>query len=158
MSKIQLHKLSTGQSLLEVIFALGIAAVVLISMAGLATTSVRNSTFSKNSVTTTQLAAQATEWLRSNRDSGWMAFVARASSPGTKWCIRDLAWPGAAGPCGSTDYVTGTNYIRYIVLTSKDIDGNTVIDTVDATIVVQWSDAQGLHESKNDTRFTDWRR
>lgn len=150
--------LASGQSLFEVVFALGIAAVVLIAMASLATSSVRNSTFSTNSVTTTQLASQATEWLRGQRDSGWTAFVARANTSGVTWCLPDLTWPGASGACGASSVVPGTIYTRYVVLTSRDIDGNTVIDTVDAEIIVRWTDSQGNHESKNNARFTDWRK
>jgi len=148
--------MNKGQSLFEVIFALGIAAIILVAMASLATTSIRNSTFSKDSAAATQLASQTTEWLRSERDTSWTLFVARSTSLGKTWCLSTLAWPGSSGACGPQ--VTGTIFTRSVTLTSKDADTNPGDDTVVADILVTWSDAQGTHDIKNQASYTDWRR
>jgi Tfp pilus assembly protein PilV len=155
---------SSGQSLFEVIFALGIAAIILVAMAGLSVSTLRNSTFSTDSATATQLASQATEWLRSQRDACWttnapcVGFVTRASSvgAGTTWCLSTLNWPGTAGACGPQ--VTGTNYTRSVLLKSRDADSVPGIDTVDAEVTVSWTDSQGIHDIKNNASYTDWRR
>jgi Tfp pilus assembly protein PilV len=145
-----------GQSLFEVIFALALASIVLVAIVSLSVTSIRNSTYSKNSVQATQLAQETTEWLRGQRDVDWAAFLARANSAGRQWCISSLAWPSASGSCGPS--VPNTVFTRSITLTSGDIDGNSIIDTVDADIIVSWTDSQGTHDSRNRARFTDWRR
>jgi len=146
----------SGQSLFEVVFALGIAAIILIAIATLATSSVRNSNFSKESVTGTRLAQEVTEWLRQERDRDWSAFAARANAIGRTWCISALSWPGTSGGCGAL--VPGTNFTREITLTSKDLDSNSVIDAVDAVIVIKWDDAKGTHSVTNQTLYTVWRR
>lgn len=157
----------SGQSLFEVIFALGIASIVLVAIVALSSSSVRNSTYSKNSIEATQLAQQATEWLRGQRDKCWdtqttpscTGFVTRSNASGITWCIPDLTtWPASSGPCTASQQVTGTIFTRSVVLTSRDLDGNTVTDAVDADVIVSWTDPQGTHDSKNHARFTDWRR
>ena len=162
--------MKNGQSLFEIVFALGIAAIILIAMAGLATTTLRNSTFSTDNATATQLASQATEWLRSERDACWTTqtdssgivlctgFATRALTTGRTWCLSTLSWPGSSGGCSSSSLVTGTNYTRSVVLTSKDADAIPGIDTVDAKVVVSWTDSQGTHDVTNQASYTDWRR
>jgi Tfp pilus assembly protein PilV len=145
-----------GQSLFEVIFALGIAAIILVAMASLSASTLRNSSFSTDSATTTQLSSQATEWLRSQRDANWAAFAARATTTGTTWCLSSLAWPAAAGACGPK--VDGTVYTRSVILKSRDADSTPGVDTIDAAITVSWSDSQGTHDVKNNASYTDWRK
>jgi type II secretory pathway pseudopilin PulG len=148
-----------GQSLFEVIFALAIAAVVLVALVALSATSIRNSTYSKNSVQATQLAQETTEWLRGERDRDWVTFAARSSAGGTLWCFpnQPLAWPGSSSVTCTTT-VSNTIFTRSVTLVQRDIDGNSVIDTIDAAVTISWVDSQGQHDSRNNARFTDWRR
>jgi len=142
-----------GQSLFEVVFTLAIAALIITAVVSLATTSIRNSTFARNKSQATRLAQESTEWLREERDKDWVEFANRASSgAGTSWCLKILSWPGAAGTCGGEDFVTATSiFIRettLILVSSSNIQ---------ASIVVSWRDALGLHEVRQVTSYTDWR-
>ncbi len=148
--------MNKGQSLFEVIFALGIASLILVAAIALTTSSLRSSTFSKNSLVATQLAQQASEWLRSERDSDWVSFSARASATGTTWCLVDTSWPVVTGACSGT--MSGTIFSRSATLTSRDTNNDTIIDSIDADVSVSWEDGQGTHTSKNQTTLTDWRR
>lgn len=153
------HHIQRGQSLFEVIFALGIAAIILIAMASLATTTLRNSTFSNDSAIATQLAAEVTEWLRSERDENWSSFAGRSSVAGRTWCLPTLSWPAVSGPCSGP--IPGANYTRSVILESVDAnptpqDG--IIDTINATVTVSWTDSQGTHDITNNASYTDWRR
>jgi type II secretory pathway pseudopilin PulG len=148
-----------GQSLFEVIFALGIAAIILLAMATLSASTLRNSTFSTDNAAATQLATQATEWLRSERDKDWTTFAGRANALGKIWCLPSLTWPGAPGSCSTP--VDGTIYIRTVTLKSVDAfpsPGDGVIDTINAEVSISWNNAQGTHDVKNNASFTDWRR
>lgn len=148
-----------GQSLFEVIFALGIAAIILLAMASLASSTLRNTTFSTDNATSTQLAQEATEWLRNERDTQWDTFAARGSSAGRVWCLTSLTWPSASGVCSGP--VTGTLYTRSVILKSVDAYPTTpdgIIDTINAEITVSWNDSKGTHTIKNNASYTDWRK
>jgi Tfp pilus assembly protein PilV len=162
------HGSLLGQSLFEVIFAMGLVSIILIAIVALSTGSIRNSTYSKNNVVVTQEAQTGTEWLRSERDKCWVTqtspactgFITRSSASGTTWCLNNLNW-SSPGACSTSSYITGTLYQRQVVLTSKDNFPSTpdgVIDTVEAVVVVTWVDSQGTHEVRNQTSYTDWRR
>ena len=61
-----------GQSLFEVVFAVAIAAMILVGIVSLATTSTRNSIFSRNNSQATKYAQEVVEWLREERDKDWI--------------------------------------------------------------------------------------
>lgn len=139
-----------GQSLFEVIFAIAIAAIILVGIVALAATSVRNSSFARNQSLATRYVQEASEWLRAERDADWTAFSAKSSAvSGTDWCLSSLSWPGSSGNCGPP--ITGTIFARE----TKLIEETTEI--VRAEINVVWNDAQGVHTTRSVARFTDWR-
>lgn len=144
-----------GQSLFEIVVAIGIVSVILVALVSLTARSLRSSTYSKNTVITTQLASEAMEWMRGQRDSNWTSFAARASSSGTTWCLSSLTW--VSGTCTNT--IPNTIYTRSVRLTSLDqVGSDGIADTVDAEIIVSWSDNDGVHETRSNTRYTNWRR
>lgn len=139
---------ASGQSLFEVVFAVGIVSLILITIVSLATVSIRNSTNSRISNQAVRSIEEATEWIRGERDTtDWVAFSTKA--PGT-YCLSNLNWikPQA---CLSTDFMTGTTILRSVVLT--------VIDTVtiQADVKADWTDSQGAHQTVSSTYFTKWR-
>src|SRR3989304_3745944 len=95
-----------GQSLYEVVFAIGIAAIIITGVLVVSTTSVRNSTFSKNNSQATKYAQEAMEWLRAERDVDWAIFYGHAGSCN----IGSLGW----GACGGDCNVSGTIYCRRV--------------------------------------------
>lgn len=142
-----LMKNNNGQSLFEVVFAVGMVALVLITLVSLATVSIRNAGNSKNTDLATRAAQDATEWIRGQRDSDWVAFSSKA--PGV-YCLQVLgSWP-AQGNC-TNQYISGTTILRSATLT--------VIDTatIQADVKSLWSDAQGSHQIVSSTYFTKWR-
>lgn len=157
-----MRKQEKGQSLFEIVFALGLVSLILVAIVSLSTQSIRNANFSKNNVLATNEAQAATEWLRSQRDQGWTTFLTKATAPDPTYCLPDLStWP-SSGACASNAYVTGsTIFKRTVVLNSRDAQpsgGDGTLDTVDAEIIVTWNDSQGFHQVKNQASFTDWRR
>ena len=140
-----------GQSLFEVVLALAVAALIIIAIVALATISIRNANFSRDQSLTTRHAQEAIEWLRGQRDEDWDAFYDRATTT-SLWCLKSLFWTDAKiGECGSSDFISDTIFKREISFTILNASN------IDTAVKVYWEDAQGLHETKTVTTFTDWR-
>jgi|SRR3989344_8495266 len=135
-----------GQSLFEVIFAVGIAALVLTGIVSAASVAVRNSTFSRNNAQASKLAQDVIEWLREERGKDWDQFATKA---GNTYCVNDVP-PTFTSPGVCTSTMTGLVFYREMKLTSLDVN------TVEAEVSVNWADASGPHQVKTITRFTSW--
>ena len=142
-----------GQSLFEVIFAIGIAAVILVAIASLAAKSIANSTFSKNNALASKYAQEGSECLREQRDNalrttGWNAFKLQATN--TK-CLNGAA-PNCIIGSGMCD-ISGTPFRRGATFSNVvNLNG----EEIRAIVIVQWSDGQGTHQVRNITTFTNW--
>lgn len=148
MKKIKF--LQGGQSLFEVVIALGVITIILVSLVILASLSISNATFSKDKTLATRYSLETIEWLRTERDASWDTFVTEAATP--TWCVPSLSWSAAsAGSCSSGSNISGTVLKREIYFSI--IDPN----TVQVTVRVYWTDAQGSHESRTTTTYTNWR-
>ena len=144
---MSVKKLHAGQSLFEVVFAVGMVSLVLITLVSLATTSIRNASNSKTTDLATRAAQDATEWIRGQRDSSWTTFSSKA--PGV-YCLQTLnSWP-TQGNC-TNQYIAGTTILRSVTLTVIDTT------TIQADVKSSWSDGQGAHQIVSSTYFTKWR-
>ena len=140
-----------GQSLFEVVFAIGIAAIVITGVTIVATISVRNSTYSKNNAIATKYTQEQLEWLRGQRDAGWIAFTTNIGPA----CSGTFSW--------GAECLVDSLFKRKATYTCKDSSENNVACTpsavmVDVTVEVSWSDSQGNHTVNSSTRFTNWNR
>ena len=147
-------KSQRGQSLFEVVMALGVIAVITVGVVSLSVNAIRNAAFSKNKTLAGRYAQEATEWLRSQRDTDFKAFYDHATVF-TTYCLPALGW-SITRSCNSSDSekITGTPLFRLISFSTTTISGKVVIQ---ADIKVYWTDAQGYHEVRSATSFTDWR-
>ncbi len=146
---------SRGQSLFEVILAIAVLTLVLVGIVSLATSSVRNSTFSRNKTLGSKYAQEVSEWLRSERDRDRDVFINRADAIGVekKYCLQALVWTNL-GECSDNELIANTPLKRNLTLIKRDKSGKAVIE---AKVVVSWQDAQGEHEARSYTYFSDWR-
>ena len=140
-----------GQSLFEVVIALAISTIIIVTLVSLVSSSIRNSTFSRNKTLASRHAQEATEWLRGQRDTDIETF--RTNVLTIIWCMKDLAWT-ISGPCAAGDKIPGTSFSREISFTSSSVSGKVVME---ANIRVFWEDSQGDHEVTSATSFSDWR-
>lgn len=144
------HKLQNGQSIIEVMVAIGLISLVLITLVGAASLSIVSSTFSRNQTQAANFTEQAAEWLRSEKDSGWTTFRSHANT--RNWCLTNLSWLTAPSrSCGSSDYIPGTVFVRGLSFTIN-ADGS-----VQATIQTSWVDARGTHAVPTTVLFTNWK-
>lgn len=144
-------KLEMGQSLFEVVVAIAISALVMVSVVALATLAVRNTTFSKNKTLASRYAEEALEWLRNERDKDVSAFLNKAQIP--KWCLNQLSWSNQ-NPCSPNEKITGTPFLREVSFSNVGLPPDTIIEAV---VKVEWVDSQGSHLVQNVTNFADWR-
>lgn len=149
-----------GQSLFEVIFAVGIAALILLAVVSLASTSVRNASFARNDSIATKYAQEAGEWLRQQRDLNWSNLITNSST--TPKCLGNLNWSSGC-TIGTTTFSRTIEFacFQYTspppLFTSRAC-GDLSVNTVDILVIVSWTDAQGTHNVRNQTRFTNWNR
>lgn len=148
-----------GQSLFEVIIAIGVIALILVGVVSLATVSVRNSSFAGNNALATKYAQEGAEWLRQQRDASWSIFIANTGNT----CLGTLAW-------GVTCPIPGTLFSRAISFTCFRYNAgpppieiplacsDPTVDIADTTVTVSWTDAQGTHVVRSATRLTNWNR
>lgn len=140
-----------GQSMFELLVAIFIIALTLTAVVGLVTTSISNTTFSKDKTLAAKYTQEAVEWFREQRDSNWGTFKGKSSLSGSNYCLNTLAWN--AGNCSGTQYIAETNLLRQATLITSPTDPN----SVEVRIVTSWSDQSGRHESRITTYFTNWR-
>ncbi len=167
---------NSGQSLFELVVAIGIVGLILLTLVSLATLSVRNASQSRNDAEAARLGQEMIEWLRHERDTNWTLFVTQSTTI-PKRCAPGQAgssyqWTDThAGGCNqssSTDRISNL-YFRELNFCPTEInecvndlsfsDTNTdgFVDRVPVVVKVYWTDAQGYHEVKNTTYFTDWK-
>lgn len=144
-------KASKGQSLFEVVIALAISTIIIVSLVSLVSNSIRNSTFSKNKTLASRYSQEATEWLRGQRDLDTATFKTNSLIP--TWCLKDLSW-SIGRACNSGEEIAGTPFTREIYFVTTIVSGKTITQ---ADVVVFWTDSQGVHEARSATNFSDWR-
>ena len=144
-----------GQSLFEVVVAIAMISLITVAIVGLATVSVRNSSFSEEKTSANFYAQEAVEWLRRYRDEqGWFDF----SQKGGTWCFPTVAtndtWEDNSeeGTCNNStpgDHINNTVFLREVTLTVNTGD---LADTIDVDVDVSW----GTHNAKISTSFSKW--
>jgi len=138
-----------GQSLFEVVIAVGIIGLIITAVVILATSSIRNTTYSRNKSLATRYSQEAVEWLRGQRDTNWLNFHNYAITSAV-YCFDALNWTKARA-CNAGEVISDTILQRQA--TFSNITGTSITTTV----AVFWSDSQGLHQVSTSTVFTDWR-
>lgn len=144
----------SGQSLFEVVVAVGISALIIVAIVSLVTNSLRGTVYSKNATTASALAQEATEWLRGQRDVDISTFLANVNvGAPTVYCFKSLDW-SEHNDCLATDLIDST-FTRWGTFTPLATSDNKTV--IEAKITVRWTDSQDNHDIVNVTTFTDWR-
>lgn len=144
--------MTRGQSLFEVVIAIAISALIIVSVVSLATNSIRNASYSKNNSLAANYAQETVEWLRGQRDNDVMIFMTNVQE-NLVWCFSTLSWTNPT-TCLNSETISGTPFLRQGNFSTTVVNGKTIVEV---DITVSWTDAQGTHEVKSTTNFTDWR-
>jgi Tfp pilus assembly protein PilV len=125
-------KKNRGQTIVEIVVALGVLVLVVLALVSVTTVSARNAQFARNQALATQYAQEGIERIRNCRDTwGWdflqhfwfFCWIERLPSPFTY--DVDCTFPDA--------------------------------DTAEIVVTVSWTDSKGVHNSQLTTRLTNWR-
>lgn len=150
------NKLNKGQSMFEVLVAIFIITLITVGVVVVSTTSVANSTFSRNSTLAGRYAQEAIEWLRDEEATNTTLFKTRITQ--SRYCLDSLSWSNL-GACSTNELVndsTGADSVfgREVVLTTSVINTKNIIQAV---VRVYWTDSKGTHEVSSATNFSDIR-
>lgn len=167
-SKLKIKNYSSGQSLFELVVAIGISALVIVVLVSLTSNALQNAAFSKNESLAGTYAQEATEWLRGQRDANTTDFVTDITPLfGAGPACFNVLQLGVGIPapvkCSTGDTIIDTNgdktlFTRQITFTEyTPVVGGVTKNIVEADVTVSWTDSKGLHEVTNATYFADWR-
>lgn len=144
-----------GQSLIEVIVAIGIVTLVLAGLVSAVTFSLSNSQFARNKALATKYAQEGMEWLRVQRDANWYSFNQMSPDSGSLYCMSTLPATVTTLPPGvcNTLVIDDTYDIfrREVTLTGVVAD-----DRVNITLRVWWPQGTRDSEVSVNTILTRW--
>jgi Tfp pilus assembly protein PilV len=166
-----------GQSLVEVVIALGIAVTIVIAFTSATISSIRNSQFAKDQNQATKHVQESLEIIRAIRDqdgtvaSGTWSTLWTTNMSGNnstsgykgKCYILDktgvtysftMSLTASGGDCADSNdpAITGTQFFRKINIS----DDGTNIDKKTIRVRVYWTDSKGTHSSDITTYLTKW--
>lgn len=150
--------MNKGQSLFELLIAIGISALIIVVLVSLVASALQNAAFARNQTLAGRYAQEATEWLRGQRDADTNTFKENVASQPYEIvrCFNTFNWT-SIGPCGTGDTIDG-QFIRQISFKTVNAEVNGEIkDIIEADVTVSWTDSKGLHQITNATDFSDWR-
>lgn len=118
-----------GQTIVEILIAVAVGALVLTAITATTTITVSNAEFAQRKTEAVKYLEEGVENVRIARDNAdsWTDFI-------------NLSW----------DDETIGSYTRETTIT------NTGPDEVTVTVVVKWPDAKGEHEVTSSTILTNW--
>ena len=151
-------KLNSGQSLFELVMAIGVSALIIVVLVSLVNNALQNATFSRNETVAARYAQAGTEWLRAQRDNRIDVFMTNATSAPRSWCLKDESLSDTSwnkhSSCGSGDTVGTTIFTRQVDFSTATVSGKTIII---ANVKVNWTDSKGTHNVNSATQYSDWR-
>lgn len=158
-------KAMSGQTMIEMVVATGMVALVLVAIVSGIALSIRNSRFSKNKALATRYAHEAVEKFRNYRDEvGWEPFIDEVLGGSTEldFCLPTM--PASAvevtnftGACVSekiTNTLGNTEFVRGAHVTVQSQSNPN--DTVEMTVTVTWVEGSKIHSSELVSRLNSW--
>lgn len=135
-------KRDVGQSLIEVLLALGMAVVIVTSITALIVFTLDNASFRKNQNLANAYAQEGMEVVRKIRDSSWNDFVSLPGGP--NFCLpgNSTALVSRSGPDCDGEGNVGIFFIREIRMQNNNPDCTAGAGNTKVTVEVSWSDGK----------------
>jgi len=149
---VKCWKSSQGQSLVEVLVAVGAMSLLLVSLLSLISLSVRNSRLAKDRTQALSLAQGGIELMRAYRDYTWTGFsaasgVIKYDLPGA-WVVED----GLGAACNESAYTINDVYRRCVEIQGIDAQEMSV------SVEVSWQEGNQIYQVIQETRLSVWER
>lgn len=136
-----------GQSLVEVVVAVGVVILLVTGLIVGTTTSLKGSEFSTYKSRALKYTQEAMEVIRNMRDQSWASLAAKSGV----WCLDKTGiWSQAQGATCSVN-IDGF-FTRSVTFTWDGVNNRMKVD-----VEVTWEDSGGTHTSTLTTYFTQWR-
>ncbi|KUK79542.1 MAG: transmembrane(s)proteins 13..35 [Microgenomates bacterium 39_7] len=148
-----INQKKSGQSLVEMVVAVSISALIIVALLIGAVIGTRNVQFSRNQSRAMELNRELSEWLRAEKKSGWSRLWSYGSGgEGITYCFSDLSF-GQASSCSALDLegikIDG-KFFREGVLKQEGVD------KLKITITTSWQDPMGEHNETITTYLTKY--
>lgn len=160
-----------GQTLMEIVFAVGVLALIGIGIVSLSTSAVRNNDFSETNTEANKFLQEGTEWVEQLKTDSWQNIWPHSGggAQGKHYCISDFQsnWSQEAKtnipyycdtPPATPQYIPGTTYYRNMHLVRVDLDGDALNgnESIKVNMNIVWDDSKGTHSVGTTTYLTDW--
>lgn len=147
---------NTGQSLVEVVVAVGAMSLLLVALLSLVVLSIRNSRIAKDRTQAVALAQGGVELMRAYRDYSWTEFNSFATGDDyvltAGWTVEE-GLDGVASNCDETSYMDSSDfYSRCVQLESVPPSA------VDVQVTLSWQEGVQLYQTVQRTRLSVWKR
>lgn len=154
------NKIFAGQSLFEVVIAVGISALIITGIVAAALNSIQNSSYARDKNLATNYVQETMEWLRKVRDVSGANFntaaTASINDPARVYCLDANPLPASIP---TSRFVSLTNCLNSPLGTTKfarfvfflNCSPDCPQNVVRATSVVIWQDSKGNHEVTSTT-------
>lgn len=137
-----------GQTLVEIIAAIGVVVILVTGLIVGATGSLKASQYGRAKSLSVRYAEEAAEIVRSLRDASWETFTTYGGTTPKAWCLdKGGTWSDGASGCPvNIDDI----YTRTVTFTWLD-------PRMKVEILVTWTDGARAYQSDVTTYFTQWR-
>ncbi len=147
-------KIHSGQSLFEVVIAVGIIALIITGTTAVALNSIQNSAYARDKNLATNYVQETMEWLRQVRNND-TTFKTKITQPGFVYCFASLphstasAWPSfqSSKTCLPIPDTIFSRYVEIIDCPDPQCPEN----VARVTTTVTWQDSKGNHEVSSAT-------
>lgn len=145
-------KSSKGQSLVEVVVAIGAMSLLLVALLTTISLSIKNSRVAKDRTQAVSLANEGIELMRAYRDYDFDTFwgevsVSQYDLP-YNWVVED----GLLASCSTTEFEIRDFFRRCVRLTLVDVS------SVDVEVEVSWQEGSRVNQVIQNTRLSLWER
>ena len=145
-------KSSKGQSLVEVVVAIGAMSLLLVALLTTISLSIKNSRLAKDRTQAVSLANEGIELMRAYRDYDFDTFwgevsVSQYDLP-YNWVVED----GLLASCSTTEFEIRDFFRRCVRLTLVDVS------SVDVEVEVSWQEGSRVNQVIQNTRLSLWER
>ena len=145
-------KSSKGQSLVEVVVAIGAMSLLLVALLTTISLSIKNSRVAKDRTQAVSLANEGIELMRAYRDYDFDTFWGEVSVTQYdlpyNWVVED----GLLASCSTTEFEIRDFFRRCVRLTLVDVS------SVDVEVEVSWQEGSRVNQVIQNTRLSLWER
>lgn len=145
---------NSGQSLVEVIVAVGMMALLLVALLALITLSIKNSRVAQNHADAVALSQGGVELMRAYRDYSFTALQSAVRLTAyplpSDWVVEN----GLSGDCDTQSYTVSENFARCALVDLTE--GET--DSIDVVITTYWQEGASQKSVNQTARLSQWER